>query len=77
MPPLIETHIPLPPKPRKGRKSLYPFAGMAVGDSFAVPSGSRVAAASSAAAYFVSRNPGAAFTRRGEAAGQTRFWRTS
>ena len=33
----IEKGVPMPAPARGGRKGIYPFAAMAVGDSFAVP----------------------------------------
>jgi hypothetical protein len=73
----VETNVPIPAPAR--RPSKYPFASMALGDSFGVPLDPRgVAAAAAAASYFTSRNPGVSFSRRQDkGAGLTRFWRTS
>ena len=77
MPYQIETDVPIPA--RQGNCSKYPFADMAVGESFSIPLEVRgVAAVCAAAAYFTTRNPGTVFSRRQDkAAGVMRFWRLS
>ena len=77
MPYQIETDVPIPA--RQGNRSKYPFASLAVGESFTTPlEVMGVAAVCAAAAYFTSRNPGVVFSRRQDkVANVMRFWRLS
>jgi hypothetical protein len=73
----VESSVPIPA--RRGLCSKYPFASLAVGESFTIPLEVRgVAAVCAAAAYFTSRNTGVVFSRRQDkVANVMRFWRLS
>jgi len=58
----IQKNIPIPAKKSAGRKQVYPFEKMEVGDSFAIP----LSKAKSAAAIMVkyAKRTGMKFTKR-------------
>lgn len=78
----IESGIPIPVKAKVGRKQAkYPFAGLAVGDSFFVPVipgktlGETQRSISGSTGYHA-RKTGMRFTSR-RVDGGVRFWRTA
>lgn len=84
----IESGIPIPDKKygcgnsNSGRKTVYPFGDMAVGDSFFVPTKNGKTPAQTrnnilgAIAYHTKANPGRRFVSR-VVEGGVRFWRTA
>jgi hypothetical protein len=60
----IENNIPIPPKGR-GRKRIYPFEKMSIGDSFYVPA-KKANAVRYCAHFYRSRNKDFHFTTRSE-----------
>lgn len=84
----IESGIPIPTRgsgggnPNSGRKAIYPFGNMAVGDSFFVPALNGKTPAQTrngvtgAISFHTKANPGRRFASR-IVEGGVRFWRTA
>lgn len=68
----IQKNIPIPAKKPQGRKQVYPFARMEVGDSFVVPLSKSKSLASSINKY--AKSLGMKFTRR-VLGKEVRVWR--
>lgn len=69
----IDKNIPIPPKVYRGRPSRYPFADMAIGDSFATEH--THASKISPSCAHATKTLGFKFSVRKQADGTIRVWR--
>lgn len=75
---VIDKSVPLPDdrQPQPGRRTVFPWGTMEVGESFVVTERNRMSAASSASQY-KKAHPGWEYTSLKQEDGTIRFWRFS